>query len=167
MSLFGAVWTLASLKTIAESGAANATYYETVGWLGVMERDEGSPAPDQFPSIAGCVFPLYHVIAAAGEFRGGQVVLCESSEPLVVTGLVLRKGTRQRIVLANLSSEPQSLTIEGDGREYQQTRLEESSAPAAMQQPDTFRTASSTRLRVSPDTQIELSAYSLAFLDCG
>ena len=61
MSLFGTAWTLASLKTIAESGAASATLYETVGWLGVIEHDEGSPAPEQFRSIAGGVFPLYHV----------------------------------------------------------------------------------------------------------
>src|SRR5262249_29131900 len=44
-SLVGAVWTLASAKHVAEAGAACATYFETVGWRGAVEADEGAPAP--------------------------------------------------------------------------------------------------------------------------
>jgi hypothetical protein len=48
MSLFGAGWTLASMKYLAESGCASVTYYETTGWRGVMETARGSALPDQF-----------------------------------------------------------------------------------------------------------------------
>jgi hypothetical protein len=165
MSLFGAVWTLASLKTIAESGAGSATYFETVGWLGVMERDLGSPASDQFQSIAGGVFPLYHVFAAVGEFSGGEVIACESTHPLFVTGLVLAKDDRRRIVLANLTPDAQTLALEGAGGDYWQTRLDESNAIAAMEQPETFRAEKKTRVTLSADHRLELPAYGLIFFD--
>src|SRR5262249_52109497 len=35
MSLFGAVWTLGSVKYVVKSGVAATTYYETTGWRGV------------------------------------------------------------------------------------------------------------------------------------
>ena len=57
MSLFGAAWTLGAIKHLAEQGAARATFYETTGWLGVME--EARPAlrsPRGFPRT-GQVFP--------------------------------------------------------------------------------------------------------------
>ena len=53
MSLFGAAWTLGSVKYLAESQVASVTYYETGGWRGVLEIEAGSPAPRQFRSIPG------------------------------------------------------------------------------------------------------------------
>jgi hypothetical protein len=69
MSLFAACWTVGSIKYLAESGTAAITYYETTGWRGVMETEQGSPHPDRFPSEAGMVFPLYHVFADLAEWK--------------------------------------------------------------------------------------------------
>jgi hypothetical protein len=167
MSLFGAVWTLASFKSIAESGAASATYYETLGWLGVMEREEGSPAPDQFCSLPGGVFPLYHVFAAVGDFRGGEAIACQSTRPLAVAGLVLHKGNRLRIILANLTADPQNATIEGiEEGEYQATRLDESNAVAVMQRPEVIHAERGNRLTAAAaGAMIDLAPYGLIFLD--
>src|SRR5262249_1291876 len=66
MSLFGAGWTLGSLHSVAEGRASSVSYYETTGWLGVMETERGSPLPDRFPSLPGAVFPMYHVLADVG-----------------------------------------------------------------------------------------------------
>ena len=96
MSLFGAGWTLAALKYLAESGVASVTFYETTGWLGVMEREEGCPLPDKFPSRPGMVFPLFHVLADANEFAGGRVLPSVSSDPLAFDGLVVRRGDTAR-----------------------------------------------------------------------
>jgi hypothetical protein len=169
MSLFGAAWTLASLKAVAESGAASATYYETLGWLGVMDRDQGSTAPDQFSSISGGVFPLYHVLAAVGEFRGGEVVPSESTQPLTVGALVLRKEDRLRILLANLTPQEQQVTIQGAAKgEYQQSRMDEWNVLAGMEQPEAFRSAGGRRITLnSNDLILDLSAYGLIFLDRG
>jgi hypothetical protein len=169
MSLFGAVWTLASLKAAFESGAASVTCYETIGWLGVMERDEGSPASDQFHSIAGGVFPLYHVFAAVGDFRGGEVLRSGSTQPLAVTALALRKADRLRILLANLTPQSQRATIDqAASGDYRLTRLDETNAVAAMEHPEALRSDRREQVTVNRNSLIlELPAYGLAFLDSG
>ena len=93
MSLFGAAWTLGAIKHLAEQRAARATFFETTGWLGVMETEAGSPLPEKFPSRPGEVFPMYHVFADVNEFRGGEVLPSRSNHPLAADGLVLRLGS--------------------------------------------------------------------------
>ena len=97
MSLFGAGWTLGSIKYLSESSASSVTYYETSGWRGVMETANGSPLPEKFRSLPGAVFPLYHILADVGEFAGGEVLVSKSSDPLKVEGIALRKNGETRI----------------------------------------------------------------------
>jgi hypothetical protein len=139
MSLFGAGWTLGSLKYLAEGGAASATFFETSGWRGVMEAATGSPLPDVFRAPPGGVFPLYHVLADAGEFAGAEVIRSASSDPLKVDGLALRKDGRMRVLLANLSAVPQQVTVQGLGARAQVRVLDETNAEAAMREPEAFR----------------------------
>jgi hypothetical protein len=112
-SLFGAGWTLAALKYLAESGVQTATFYETTGWLGVMEREAGCPLPDGFPSRPGMVFPLYHVLADATEVGcdGRTVRPCRSSDPLAFDGLRLDGDAGPAVLLANLTAEPLTLAV--------------------------------------------------------
>ncbi len=49
MSLFGAGWTVGSLKYLAGSDVQSLTYFETTGWRGVMETEAGSPASRPIP----------------------------------------------------------------------------------------------------------------------
>ena len=141
MSLFGAAWTLASIKNLAEGGAAGVTYYETAGWQGVMETTEGSRLPQNFRSIAGSVFPVWHVLADVGEFRGGQALPCVSSRPLDVECLILRAGGRSRALVANLSTEKQTVEIPAAlvGSSPRVRVLDASTAEAAMTKPEEFR----------------------------
>jgi hypothetical protein len=113
LSLFGAGWTLGSILALAEGGAAAATYYETTGWLGVMERPAGSPSPALFPSLPGAVFPLYFSLAWVGEFRGGRAVPLDSGDPLAVSGFILNRDGRSRLILVNHSGEPQPVRLKG------------------------------------------------------
>ena len=71
--LFAAAWTAGSLAALAEGGAGAVTAYETSGWRGVLEGASGSSRPERFSAQPGEVFPLYHVLADAGEFRRGGV----------------------------------------------------------------------------------------------
>ncbi len=101
-TLFGAAWTVGSLKSLAEAGASSVTYFET---RGVLEGDR--------------VFPLHHVLADALEFSGGEVLPSSPSDPLVLTGLALRKGARTRVLVANLTAQPRHALLEnlpGKGR---------------------------------------------------
>jgi hypothetical protein len=166
MSLFGAGWTAGSLKYLCESGAWSLTYYETSGWRGVMELASGSPLSERFRSLPGAVFPLYHVLTDVGEFAGGEVILSESSEPLRVEGLVLRKGTAMRIVLASLIATPQRVRIQLGGRCARVRLLDERNAEAAMREPESFRLQAGELLD-TPDgsLELELLPYAIARID--
>jgi len=147
MSLLGAGWTLGSLKYLSQSGVAGVTYYETTGWRGVMETSNGSPVPERFRSIPGGVFPLYHVLADYGAFAGGEIVPCRSSARLRADGMVLKQGGRTRIIVANLSPEPQVVRVacaelSGD---VMVKVMDETNAEEAMQAPEAFREAAGER----------------------
>ncbi|MGQ9502648.1 MAG: hypothetical protein ACUVSB_11380 [Anaerolineae bacterium] len=139
MSLFGAGWTAGSLKYLSESGVYSITYYETTGWLGVMECGEGCPLPDIFHSLPGVVFPMYHVFADIGEFAGGQVIPSVSSAPLRVDGLTVCRGDKTRVILANLTNQEQAINVVGLGRRVHIRSLDETNAEHAMRLPEEFR----------------------------
>jgi D-apionolactonase len=155
MSLFGAGWTLAAFKYLAESGVDRVTFYETIGWRGVIETEAGSPSPGKFPSIPGAVFPLYHVLADIGEFARGEIVVSRSSDPLKVEGLVLRKGDRQRVMLANMTEKPQTAIVKDLETILKLKRLNETNAELAMREPEKFRAEATEALRAR-DGRIEL-----------
>ncbi len=166
MSLFGAAWTLASLKYVMESGVMSVTYYETTGPLGVMSAERGVAVPAQFHSVPGGVFPLYHVFADIGEFAGGTVMPSRSNDTLVVDGLALHKQNMLRIMLANLTNTPQHVTVALPSRQAYVRYLDETNAAQAMREPETFRAERGSRM-ISTQGKLELHLlpYALACLD--
>ncbi len=140
MSLFGAVWTVGSIKYLAESSAASLTYYETVGWRGLMERETGSPLPELFPSAPGMVFPLYHIFADVAEWRGGLIVECESNRPLDVTALAVGSEGSLHLLVANLAGVSQRVVIDPlEASRVSVRSLDASTAQQAMFEPESFR----------------------------
>lgn len=102
MSLFGAAWTVGSLRSLSLGGVDSITYYETTGWRGLLEGANGSPLPEKFRSFPGMIFPVYWVFQFLADARGAQVLRIRSDNPLLVDGLVFRHGNRIGILLANL-----------------------------------------------------------------
>lgn len=140
MSLFGAGWTLGSVKHLAAAGAESVTYFETTGWQGVLETETGSPEPDLFPSRPGEVFPLYHVLADLAELRDAELVAVESNNALAVEALALRDDAGLHLLLANLTPEPREVSLAlPDGGEARIRRLNDTSVAAAMATPQDFR----------------------------
>jgi hypothetical protein len=163
MSLFGAAWTLGAIKRLAESSAASLTCFETTGWRGVMETEAGSPLPQQFPSLPGAVFPLYHVLADVAEFAGGEVIALQSSDALKVEAMLFERGERRSLLLANLTPETQTAAMAGSHNAARLRRLNEENAEAAMCEPETFRRQyMSDKL---PTNKIELSPFEIVRLD--
>ena len=166
MSLFGAAWTLGSLKYLAESGAASITYYETTGWRGVIETEAGSLLLDRFPSEPGMVFPLYHIFADLAECKPGQLLACHSSDPLFVLGLAVRVGSRLRLLLANMTPTPQQVAVESlDAEAVSLRRLNAENALLAMSEPHRFRSARETMRVAGGKLMVELSPYETARID--
>lgn len=167
MSLFGAGWTLGSLKYLAESGVQSVTYYETTGWRGVMEQAAGPPLTERFPSVPGGVFPLYHVLADAGKFAGGRVVRSVSSEPLAVECLALTDGRESRLLVANLEGRPRRvrLGIGKAGDPVRLLRLDDTNAEQAIRSPEAFRVERPVLAHPREVSELELPPYGLARLD--
>ena len=166
MSLFGAAWTVGSLKYLFESGVDSATYYETTGWRGVMETEAGPPLRARFRSVPGCVFPLYHVLADAGEFSGGDVVPTRSSDTLAVDGLGLHQGGRTRVLVSNMTDQSRQVVIEGLGGSVQVRSLDETNVMDAMRAPEAFRGRDSdVRETGDGELRLELLPYATVRID--
>lgn len=110
---FTAAWTIGSLKYLADARAQSATYFETVGWNGIMDADDVASRPSGWPSRPGELFPVYELLREIGEFAGGTVRQVDSSDTLAAVGLALHKPGRLRVIVANLSGEPQTVTLRG------------------------------------------------------
>jgi hypothetical protein len=114
---FAAAWTLGCIRALSAAGVLTAlTLYETTGWRGLMESAAGSPLPDRFPSTPGELFPLYHVLADIGAFRGQVAHALLPSRPGLVEALWLqtRAGDRTRLLLANVTADPIDVTLPHD-----------------------------------------------------
>jgi hypothetical protein len=110
LSFFAAAWTLGSLEAWFRAGVESVTYYETTGWRGVMEREAGSPLPEEFPSKAGTVFPLFHVFAALAGCERFAVVTGSEGSP--VAALALFGGSDERwLLLGNKTPQDQVVRL--------------------------------------------------------
>ncbi len=160
-SLLGAAWTLASAKSLAEAGSESATYFETSGWRGVVEAEQGSPEP--FHSRPGAAFPLYHVLADLGEAKEAEVVSSRSTRPLAVEALALRDGERLRVLVANLTPQRQRVVVGSlpDG-DVTLRVLDEETAVEAGDDPESFRARAESATVQGGKLELELKPYAVA-----
>jgi hypothetical protein len=139
-TLFAAAWTLGSIRYLTAAGADSVTYYETTGWCGVMELEEGCLLSDRFPSIPGGVFPLYHVLADVGGFARGSAAAVQSSDPLKVEGLALADGKRCRLLVGNFTAARQNVVIRmPGGSNVRVATMAPLNVELAMSKPEEFR----------------------------
>jgi len=166
MSLFGAGWTVGSLKYLAEGGVHSVTYYETTGWRGVMETEQGAPLPDKFPSRPGTVFPLYHVFADVSPFADGTVIPVRSSDSLQADALGVRKDGRTRVIVASFNPSSQQVTVTGLPAQAWLRYLDERHAELAMQEPEAFCREKGKEVEIKKGhLELELPPYGLIRLD--
>jgi hypothetical protein len=166
MSLFGAAWTVGSLRALGEAGADSVTYYETTGWRGLLETERGAALPDRFPSRPGMLFPVYHVFADLAEFEGAEAAATHSSDPLRAQGLALSAAGRVHLLVANLLPRAQRVSIGPlPAGALALRRLNEETAHAAMFQPHRFREPLESSPFAGGELVVELAPYETAFLD--
>jgi hypothetical protein len=162
MSLLGAGWTLGSLKHLAEGGAANVTYYETSGALGVMGLQVDSQ------SLPGFVYPMYHVFCDIAEFKGAEVVRITSSDPLRADGMAFVEPGRLHIIVANYSAETVKvgLCLAALAMRARVSLLDEENVEFAMLHPELFRQRSSHFVdEQDGEIRVELKPFALATLE--
>lgn len=166
MSLFGAGWVLGSLNALASSGVSSLTFFETTGWRGILETENGSPIPEVFQSIPGGVYPVYFVFYALGEFAGGEILPVKSSDAMAVSGMLLRKGSRQRILFANHTGQPQPVSLPGISSAASFQWIDETNAEWAMGSPEEFLAQAGEALDgKSGQVDVSLLPYAIGWLD--
>jgi hypothetical protein len=166
MSLFAAAWTVGSLRALSEAGAHSVTYYESTGWRGLLENEEGSPLPDRFRSRPGMVFPVYHVFADLATAGSAAVVTARSNEPLRLQGLALHEEGRWLLLVANMLPTLQRVTVGPlpAGR-VTVRRLNEGTAQMAMFEPGLFRELCESWPMAGGEIALALGPYETATLE--
>ena len=139
-SLFAAAWTVGSLANLAPTSVEALTYFQTVGWRGLIERSDHPLRIAGFHSWPGMVFPIYHVLADAAGLTGGDVLACETSDALAVEALAVRFDGRLVVLLANLQDTPVEVTLSlpMQGPVHIRT-LDETTFELAAAEPERFR----------------------------
>jgi len=113
------------------------------------------------------VFPLYHVLADYGEWRGETVLVpSRSSRPLAVEALVVRTNAGQHALVANLTAEPQRCSLEPlDGSEVALRVLDETTLERALDDPEAFRAERGRHPVAGGRLDLELGPYSVVRID--
>jgi hypothetical protein len=165
-SLFAAGWLLGSVNALANAGTDALTYFETTGWKGLIERRGHLLRLPSFHSWPGMVFPIYHVMADVGEFRGGEVLPVSVSDGLRVQGLALRQGDQVRVLLANMGDDAEqvALTIPGAG-EASARQLDTGTVYLAATDPVTFRASGQPLGPLDGSVSLELPPFGLVTID--
>ncbi|MEQ9443685.1 MAG: hypothetical protein RIG62_31890 [Cyclobacteriaceae bacterium] len=159
LSLFGASWTVGSLRNLIEAGAASLTYYETLGRKGIIQGDHAPLSPDLFPAKPGMVYPVYFVFRFLLSAANVTVLQTFSSSPWQLEGLAFRSDRGTEAVVANLQPEAVSVQLpEGTFRSVK--ILDETTLPQAMEQPEAFLHRGFQQCSAS----LRLPPYALAFL---
>ena len=166
MSLFGGGWTLGSIAALASAGAASMTYFETVGWRGVMEAGRGPLPARPFASRPGTVFPPYHILADLGDRQGTALLQARSTAPREVVALALSRERTVRVLLANVTAHPVEVDVGPLGGDVARVRLLDArSALEAMVAPARFRRRGGPLLLRHGFARLRLAPFAYARLD--
>lgn len=161
-TLLAAGWTLGSVIALAIAKADSATYYETTGWLGLMETEAGSPLPRLFPTRPGCVFPVYHVLCDLADVAGAELRPVCLDRSLTVCGLAAHREEGTTFLLANLTPQDQWIVLPIDvqpGISTTVRMLDQQTLERAMYSSEEFRASEGFLLR---NVRLELPPYALA-----
>ncbi len=136
-SLWAAGWTLASLKHLAEAGTETVTYFEDLGERGLMTND------------GRVVFPVYLLLKEVQTHAGGEVLATETSQPLAVSGLLLRKDGFLKLLLANHGLTAARLRLPTELQALTFKLLEETSLAEATANPQAFADSAGNALTLA------------------
>jgi D-apionolactonase len=165
-SLFAAGWLAGSINALANAGVDALTYFETTGWRGLIERRDHPLRVAKFHSWPGMVFPVYHVLADIADFQGGQVLPVTLSDGLRVQALALRDGDRVRVVLANMSDDPLTVSLEIPGAGGATLRhLDDQTVCLAATDPGAFRDSARPVDMIDGSVNVDLPPFGLATVD--
>jgi hypothetical protein len=165
-SLFAAGWLAGSINALGNAGVDALTYFETTGWRGLIERRDHPLRVAAFHSWPGMVFPIYHVLADVAELGGGQILPVTLGDGLRVQALALRDAERIRVILANMTDEPLSVSLEIPGAgDATARRLDDRTVYLAATDPAAFRGSWQPIGATNGSVMVDLPPFGLATVD--
>jgi D-apionolactonase len=112
MALFGAVWTAGMVAQAARMPVASLTLADTVGWLGIMEREEGCALPEQFRSLPAQKFPVYFLLQELLRWKDASVLATASPQPLLYECLHLQRPGQELLFVFNYTPYRQTIHLQ-------------------------------------------------------
>jgi hypothetical protein len=161
-ALLGAAWTVGSIARLATQGVSVLTYFETVGPKGLVSG-EGSVA-------GGSVYPVYHVFADLGVFRGGEISASPAREDAEVAVIGLQREGATRQLVANLTPAKRDVAVPLIAPAAAAVRvkvLDTASVVRAVTEPDAWRNEPGARREPDADgaLRVTLGPYAVARID--
>jgi hypothetical protein len=141
MSLFGAGWTLGSIKHLTEAGVEAVTFYQTLGEKGIIQGDSSPNNPEIYQVEKGAVFPVYYVFNELLRHKKGSVIASISSHPSEFEGMVLEENGKKRFFIANYTDQQIEVRVDGISKKAKVSKLDEKSAYRAMYEPEDYMTS--------------------------
>ena len=166
LSRFAAGWTVGSLRALASAGTASLTYFETIGWRGVIERETGLTRRNLFPSEPGMAFPVYHVFAALSDYAGADLLPVTLGDPLSVEAIAVRRGGQVRLLVANLTNDERTVNISASGVTFTSSLvLDDTSHEAAAHDPLGVAQLAGDPVLATGALELTLDPFALARVD--
>jgi D-apionolactonase len=158
-SLFGAAWTVGSIRALAEGGARSVTYYEASGPRGLMAAEGDSPLP-------GMLYPVYWVFAFLAAAKGAALLRVRSSQPLLAHALALKKDGRVWLLVSNYQPAAQSVRLSGlPGDRAAWSRLNEDTFMLAASDAQAFAGMKETLAYQQGAVTLALKPYETALIE--
>jgi hypothetical protein len=164
MSLLAAGWTVASIAHLGAAGAASATYFEAIGWRGLIESDSPPAVQPPFPSDPGMVFPVYHVLRALARAGRAPLLRAESSDPLAVEAVHVLDDDEHLLIVANLRGEGVALLLGPVIGRIELQRLDVDGARRAGSESRALERSPSSLSPLGEQIELALSPFELVFL---
>lgn len=163
MSLFGASWTIGSLKYLIESEPAGVTYFETAGERGIFQGDMPSRWPLFFQSEKGMIFPVYFVFLFLLKHKSCKAIQTISSAPFKTECLAFTDGKRTDLMIANYTSDSLKIKIDDISGVFIIRQLNEFTYRDAAFDPDWLE-KEETEITENK-SNLNLSPFSVTFLE--
>jgi len=158
--LFGAVWTLGYIATLAPTGVEAVSIGAATGPLGVIYRKDGYAQPWFDETGEPAVYPAFHVVAGLTRAAGAKLVSVECSDTVALRALAYKAKGATLLWIANATAQAHEVEIEHGGSAMVATTLDESSFEQAARDPRRFQAS----YRAVADDRIRLGAYAVAIV---
>ena len=136
--LLAAAFDIGYFAHMAYGGASAIALGGLAGPFGCL-RDQ-TPWPQTYYDHADGVFPVYHARRALGALAGARLHHVTSSKPRDVMGIAAKTAGGLEMLLANLTGEPQEITLSGMSDDFHLSQLDAAHFVTAAQKPDFLET---------------------------